>query len=170
MFEAHRTRESIKNARLCVRLTRDVARAIDGGWQCIGARPQSAAALLAPVNALERDEDQDGAWRRRVNAELAGPYQTLFSRIDLLVLLEAPDFSVVEAWRGAQEDRLKARLGPGATGRTLSGPELRRFIAHYERLTRHILAEAPARADVRIGLDRTRNPTWISPPGAGDVR
>ncbi len=28
---------------------------------------------------------------------------------------------------------------------------LRRFVAHYERLTRHILAEAPGRADVEGG-------------------
>ena len=139
------------------------------GW-CMGARPQASEALLMPVNDLERDEDPNGVWRRRVNAELAGPYQSLFSRIDLFVLLEAPDFSVVEAWRGSQEDRLRERLGSAASGRAMSGPELARFIAHYERLTRHILAEAPARADVRIRLDRARNPTWISPPLGGDAR
>ena len=32
-------------------------------------------------------------------------------------------------------------------------PALRRFIAHYERLTRWILQEMPARADVVIRLD-----------------
>jgi D-glycerate 3-kinase len=33
---------------------------------------------------------------------------------------------------------------------------LRRFIMHYERLTRHILAEMPGRADLVAELDRNR--------------
>jgi D-glycerate 3-kinase len=34
---------------------------------------------------------------------------------------------------------------------------LARFVSHYERLTRHILAEMPARADcaVRLAADRS---------------
>ena len=40
------------------------------GW-CVGARPQPEEALAAPVNALERQEDADGRWRRFVNAALA---------------------------------------------------------------------------------------------------
>jgi len=34
---------------------------------------------------------------------------------------------------------------------------VREFVAHYERLTRHILGEMPARADVVIELDAARN-------------
>ena len=64
------------------------------GW-CVGARAQEAGELDAPVNALERDEDGDGRWRRFVNAALAGDYQTLFGRIDALALLAAPGFDVV---------------------------------------------------------------------------
>jgi len=33
-----------------------------------------------------------------------------------------------------------------------------RFISHYERITRHILEEMPARADVVVELDATRAP------------
>ena len=38
----------------------------------------------------------------------------------------------------------------------MSPGEVERFIRHYERLTRHILQEMPARADlvVRLGPDR----------------
>ncbi|MGH8257484.1 MAG: kinase, partial [Steroidobacteraceae bacterium] len=32
-----------------------------------------------------------------------------------------------------------------------------RFVMHYERLTRHILAEMPGRADVLVTLDARRN-------------
>jgi D-glycerate 3-kinase len=34
--------------------------------------------------------------------------------------------------------------------------EVARFVAHYERLTRHILKEMPGRADLVIRLDATR--------------
>jgi D-glycerate 3-kinase len=39
------------------------------GW-CVACPPQDAAALEVPVNALERDEDGDGRWRRYVNDQL----------------------------------------------------------------------------------------------------
>ena len=71
------------------------------GW-CLGVPPQPAAALARPVNTLERDADPDGTWRRAVNAQLAGPYRALWSRIDLLVALHAPGFDVVPAWRAGQ--------------------------------------------------------------------
>jgi D-glycerate 3-kinase len=127
------------------------------GW-CVGARAQDAAALAAPVNALERDEDPDGAWRRYANDQLAGPYQELFGRLDRLVMLQAPGFAAVLDWRREQEGKLRARLASqgGDLSRTMDEAALVRFVAHYERLTRHILAEMPARADVlaRLGSDR----------------
>ena len=79
------------------------------GW-CLGARPQPDAALVAPVNALERDEDPAGVWRRYANTALAGSYRALFDRIDLLIVMTAPDFPTVRLWRGQQEQRLRKSL------------------------------------------------------------
>ncbi len=124
------------------------------GW-CVGARPQTDAALSEPVNALERDEDADGRWRRYVNTALAGDYQRLFARLDQLVLLAAPSFSVVRDWRTQQEHALRAVAGTTAIG-VMDDAELVRFIAHYERLTRHVLEEMPGRADLTIRLDEAR--------------
>ncbi len=130
------------------------------GW-CVGARPQPAAMLAAPVNALERDEDPDGAWRGFANAALAGPYAPLFARLDRLVLLTAPDFAVVRAWRGEQEARLRARLAAGGRdpGLAMNEAALDRFVAHYERLTRWIAEDLPGAADVVIPLDEHRRPS-----------
>ena len=122
------------------------------GW-CVGARPEEAAALDTPINALERDEDASGAWRREVDARLAAEYQRLFDRLDALVLIQAPGFEQVLAWRTLQEHKLRARLGPGDGKWGMSDGQIARFIQHYERLTRHILAEMPARADAVIALD-----------------
>jgi D-glycerate 3-kinase len=127
------------------------------GW-CVGARPQPARRLGIPVNPLERDEDPGCVWRTYVNRQLAEPYQALFGRLDALVLLQAPGFEVVQAWRAEQEAKLRARTGLG-----MSDDEVARFIHHYERLTRWILEEMPGRADWAIPLATDRTPGSAPP-------
>lgn len=118
------------------------------GW-CLGAQPQGEADLIAPVNRLEAEEDADGRWRRHVNAALAGPYRALFAAPDMTVMLQAPGFEAVLGWRQLQEAKLRARTGGG-----MSDAEVARFVMHYERLTRHVLADLPGRADVVFTLGR----------------
>jgi D-glycerate 3-kinase len=127
------------------------------GW-CVGARPEPVAALHKPVNALEREHDRDGAWRAHVNAALAGPYRALFARLDLLVQFVAPDFETVLAWRQEQERKLRDRLAAAGQGtaRAMDAAQVAAFVQHYERLTRHIAREMPARADLVIRLDGER--------------
>jgi D-glycerate 3-kinase len=121
------------------------------GW-CIGATPQDAAALTPPVNALESAEDVDGRWRTYVNDALAGPYRALFDRIGLLVFLRAPSFECVFEWRRLQEEKLRARTGGEGAG-LMDDAALARFIAHYERITRHLLDTMPGIADLVVALD-----------------
>jgi D-glycerate 3-kinase len=132
------------------------------GW-CVGARPQAAAELATPINALERDEDPDGRWRGHVNAALAGPYRALFDRLSPLVLLQAPSFEVVQGWRAEQEHKLRQKLQRegGDASHLMDDAAITRFIAHYERVTRHILAEMPQRADHLIRLSATRTAQWL---------
>lgn len=132
------------------------------GW-CVGARPEPAAALREPVNALERDEDPDGTWRRYVNAALEGPYRALYDRLSPMVLLQAPSFEVVHGWRAEQERKLREKLARegGDASRVMDDAGIARFIAHYERVTRHILAEMPGRADHLIRLSTRRTAQWI---------
>ena len=121
------------------------------GWM-VGAWPESDPALAEPVNALERDEDPHGTWRRYANGALAD-YRPLFNEIDLLVLLAAPGFDVVRRWRTEQEQALRRRTCSG-----MGDTEIARFVAHYERLTRHILDDMPARADLVVRLNFDRSP------------
>ena len=115
------------------------------GW-CLGARPQTPQALVAPTNELEREEDADGRFRRFVNDALGGRYQDLFERFDELIYLQVPDFDAVRRWRGEQELQIPERL-------RMSPSQLRRFAAHYERLTRWMREDVPARADLTVVLD-----------------
>jgi len=124
------------------------------GW-CVGARPEPGARLTTHVNALERRDDPNRAWRGYVNRQLGEGYQALWARLDRLVLLQAPGFEVVRGWRTEQEAKLRARTGGGMTD-----AEVGQFIQYYERLTRWILEEMPARADwvVKLNPDRTPVP------------
>lgn len=128
------------------------------GW-CVGTPPQEAHELAVSINALEAEEDRDGRWRAYVNDQLAGPYALVFGALERLVFLQAPGFEVVHGWRLEQEAGNAAAV-EGAT-RVMDAAALQRFIAHYERLTRHALRVLPARADVVIALDERRRPTSV---------
>lgn len=117
------------------------------GW-CVGTPAQSPAELAAPVNELEAREDADGRWRRHVNERLAHDYPRLFGLIDRLIFLQAPDFASIFRWRLEQEGR-NVQAGGGAG---MDEAALRRFIQHYERLTRQALAVLPQQADAVIRL------------------
>ena len=117
------------------------------GW-CVGAQPEPKQRLATPVNALEREEDADATWRAWVNHRLATDYAELFARLSLRILLRAPDFGVVLRWRTEQErDLLFGGMG------TL---QMKRFIDHYERITRWMLEDEPA--DLVFRLDASRKP------------
>ena len=134
------------------------------GW-CVGARAEPVSALADPVNELERVEDPEGRWRRYVNERLAAEYQSLFGRLDALVMLRAPHFECVVRWRQEQEHKLAARVrdaGPGAgASRVMNDAEVARFVMHYERVSRHVLNEMPGYADVVVELSEAREVTAV---------
>lgn len=114
------------------------------GW-CVGARPETTAALADPVNALERDEDPLGRWRAHANAALATEYAELFAMLSELVFLKAPDLGSIRRWRLEQEAERPA-------GSRMDAEKVERFVAHFERTTRAMLVDLPARADWTIEL------------------
>jgi len=120
------------------------------GW-LMGALEMDEAQFEPPLNALEAEEDADGKWRGFSLALLATDYARFFDAFDALIYLKAPSWSIVRTWRGQQEEE--------ALGRTLNAEEnaaLDRFVAHYERVTRAMLA-GHHRADWIVHLDQKRN-------------
>lgn len=138
------------------------------GW-CLGALPDEFGA--APINALEAGEDADGRWRAQINKDLAERYQPFFAGFDAIIYLKPPSWEIVRAWRGRQEQDI--------LGRSLTAEDearLDRFVMHYERLTRSMMA-GRHRASVTVHLDVARNvvgveaPRPLHPPrkGEGDL-
>lgn len=121
------------------------------GW-FVGVTPQADSELANPINSLEESEDSDGRWRRYVNEQLAGDYQTVFAAMEYLILLQAPSFEQVFEWRSLQEAKLRQRSAKNAPG-LMDDAQIARFIQHFERLTRWCLATLPGRADVVLEMD-----------------
>lgn len=135
------------------------------GW-CVGVPAQQETELRRAINRLEREEDGDGRWRAYVNTQLGGGYARLWTRLDLLIELKAPDFGVVTGWRAQQERALHGICAKRAMTRT----ELARFIAHFERISRHSLQTLSAIADVSIVLDDRRNVSALRMHAAPSAR
>lgn len=124
------------------------------GW-CLGARHVNGSSYEPAINALEAHDDADGAWRRFVEGALATDYAEFFSSFDALIYLRAPSWEIVRRWRGQQEEE--------TLGRPLSPEEnlaLDRFVMHYERITRDMLAGHHSAGWI-VHLDEERNVTRI---------
>lgn len=128
------------------------------GW-CLGALPQSPEALSLPVNALERDEDPTGQWRGYSDDIVRREFQPLYALVDQWVMLCAPAFESVFAWRREQERKLAAALSPGQAATLMDDTALRRFIQHYERFTRQCLSTLPDKVNHLFQLNEHRQVT-----------
>ena len=124
------------------------------GW-FLKAPAQPFTDLHAPINALERDEDPGCTWRAYCNESLRSDYPALWSRLDRMLVLQAPDFDVVPHWRWQQEQALQA-ANPGR--RAMDRPQVERFVQLFERVSRHALVALPPIADRVVTLDSRRQP------------
>ena len=132
---------------------------------CGGARPVSENNWKLPMNSLEKEEDPDGVWSKWSNRELAGDYQDLFSRFDLLLMIQVPSMTHVYESRWLQEQTLaKTTKDPEWKKRIMTKEQVYRFVMHYERLTRYILEEMPSYADIVLERDEKFNFSFVKTP------
>ena len=115
------------------------------GW-CLGVTAQDDQALTEPINDLEREADADGRWRRWVNTQIEARYTPLWTAVDFWLQLQPPGFAQVVQWRRQQESQLVEAM-------RMDEQRLRRFIEHYERLTRWQWACAGLEPGLHVALD-----------------
>ena len=119
------------------------------GW-CVGAKPQKNIDLKKPVNELEKKEDKNLIWRKKVNDELKNDYKKIFSLIDDLIFLKVPSFNHVYKWRLLQEKKLK---NTSKGKKIMNAKDIKRFIMFYERITRNMIETLSLQARVLIDID-----------------
>jgi D-glycerate 3-kinase len=124
------------------------------GW-FLEVPAQAPEELAEPINALERDQDPDGTWRRWSNDALARDYPPLWSRLDRLLFLQGPGFDIVPQWRWQQEQTLQAEH---PDRKAMSQAQVEHFVQFFERVSRQAMRTLPAIADRTIRLDAQRKP------------
>jgi D-glycerate 3-kinase len=144
------------------------------GW-CVGITAEAEEALLEPINDLESLKDPEGKWRSYINQQLVTNYPELWQLIDRLIMLQAPSFSCVYQWRLEQEQKLaqdQAREEgqvlrkdrSSNSNRIMQAEEIRQFIQHYERLTRHGLKYLPRTCQHLFQLNNKRQVVCYQAP------
>lgn len=130
-----------------------------------GAKPISFNNWKPPINKLEKKEDPDGIWSKWSNKELAGDYQNLFNKIDLLLMIKVPDMNDIFESRWLQEQTLEKTLsGNMSDSKIMSKDEVWNFVMHYERLTRYVLEEIPKFADIVLNRDKNFEFSFVKKP------
>lgn len=124
------------------------------GW-FLKTPAQPADELHEPVNAVEREEDPQGTWRRYCNDALARDFPALWSRIDRMLFLQPPGFETVPDWRWQQETTLQA-ASRGQRG--MDRAQVERFVQLFERVSRQALRRLPGIAEWTLRLDGERRP------------
>ena len=120
------------------------------GW-CVGARTQKNNFLKKPINDIERKYDPNLRWRKEVNNHLSTNYKKIFSKIDKLVYLKAPNFNYIFQWRLNQEQKLKLT---SKNKKIMSRSEVRKFIMYYERITKQMMRDFSKISDLTVFLDK----------------
>jgi|TARA_B110000285_G_C15025289_1_gene563838 D-glycerate 3-kinase len=120
------------------------------GW-CVGAKPQKKKYLKKSINILEKKHDPEIKWRSKVNYELNNDYKKIFSKINRLIFLKVPNFDCVYKWRLLQENKLQLT----SRGKKIMSPvEIKKFIMHYERITKQMLIDLTTKAYAVLYLDK----------------
>jgi len=135
------------------------------GW-CNNSPVQSESDLTEPVNELEANEDSEGIWRHYVNTCLQDYHQRVFNQVDLTVMLQPSSFDCVFEWRKLQEKKIQRESDVSTSMDAekkcvMNDQSLRRFIQHYERISRHTLSHLPQQVDLLLPVNELHCMTAI---------
>ena len=122
------------------------------GW-CCGSTPINREYLFNNINHLESTLDKNKLWRQYYNSQLQKDYKKVFSLFDQQIYIQAPSFTYILKWRYAQE---KSNALKSKDEKFMKKTDLRKFIQHYEKLTKWMIKTMPAKADILIKIDKNQ--------------
>jgi len=119
------------------------------GW-CCGSKPIANKYLFKNMNSLENTFDKNNNWRKYYNSLLRNEYKSVFSFFDKKIYIQAPSFKYVLKWRYAQEKNNATKFNKK---KFMNKEEVKKFIQHYEKLTKWMMQTMPAKVDMLIKID-----------------
>ena len=122
------------------------------GW-CCGAKPIAKNYLHRNLNNIEKRFDKNFKWRNYYNIKLKMEYQKIFNSFDKIIYLQPPSFQSVLKWRYAQE---KNNAKKTKTKNFMNKNATKSFISYYEKLTKWMIQNMPANADMVIKVDKNQ--------------
>ena len=122
------------------------------GW-CCGSTPINREYLFNNINHLESTLDKNKLWRQYYNSQLQKDYKKVFSLFDQQIYIQPPSFTYILKWRYAQE---KSNALKSKDEKFMKKTDLRKFIQHYEKLTKWMIKTMPAKADMLIKIDKNQ--------------
>ena len=122
------------------------------GW-CCGSGPISNKYLYKNINSLEKILDKDKIWRKYYNSKLKNEYKNVFYLFDKLIYIESPSFKNILKWRYSQEKNNAFKYNHK---NFMNKKDIERFIQHYEKLTKWMMKNMPAKADMVIKIDNNQ--------------
>lgn len=122
------------------------------GW-CCGSPPINKKYLFKNINSLEAILDKNKKWRQYYNSQLKKDYKNVFSLFDQQIYIQAPSFTYILKWRNAQENNNAIK---SKQKKFMKKNDLKKFVDHYEKLTKWMMKTMPAKADMLIKIDENQ--------------
>ena len=130
------------------------------GW-CVGAKPQNNKLLYKAVNVLEKKEDLNFKWRNYVNNQLKKKYKYLFDKMNDIIYIKVPNFSLLQKWRLKQENKLRLK-NIKKKSKIMTNSEVLKFMMTYQRVTEQMFKDSPKIASVIMSLNKNHQIKNIS--------
>ena len=130
------------------------------GW-CVGAKPQNNKLLYKAVNVLEKKEDSNFRWRNYVNNQLKKKYKYLFDKMNDIIYIKVPNFSLLQKWRLKQENKLRLK-NIKKKSKIMTNSEVLKFMMTYQRVTEQMFKDMPKIASVIMSLNKNHQIKNIS--------
>ena len=128
------------------------------GW-CCGSSEITNKYLHRNINKLEKINDKKYIWRNFYNNKLKLEYKKLYNLFDELIFLRTSSFNNVFNWRLKQEKNNKSK---NKDSRKMSDDEIKKFIQHYEKITKWMIKDLNKKARIVIKIDKNQKITSIN--------
>ena len=122
------------------------------GWFC-GSLPIRTKYLYKNMNQLESKYDHNKVWRKYYNSMLKNEYKKVFNMFNKKIYMKPPSFKYIIKWRSLQENN---NANKSNSKNFMNKDMLKKFIQHYEKITKWMMKTMPDKVDMLIKIDKNQ--------------